>query len=68
MAPDQPPRGSPQNNEGDLPAAQVLLVSNILISRQQNVEPCVLRQSEQISIGDPLPSQFPGLSNLMAAQ
>jgi len=46
------------NHKRDFPVFQVLLVTHVLVSRQPNLETCILRSCYQLAIGKSVPSAF----------
>src|SRR5271170_3138498 len=52
----------------DFPAFQVLLVTHILVSRQQKVETCGLSSRYQLAVSKPVPSTFNGFNNDVALE
>jgi len=56
-----PPRHAPRriakHTDGDLSPLQILLVADLLVSREQNLEPVRLGSREQFPIGNPIPAE-----------
>jgi hypothetical protein len=50
MLPDKPPRRVAKNNDGDSPAGKVLLVTHVLVGRQQQIEAGAIGQLKQFSV------------------
>jgi len=51
------------NHKRDFPAFQVLLVTHVFVSCQQNLETCILRSRYQFAIGKAVPSAFSCFNN-----
>ncbi len=51
------------NHKRDFPAFQVLLVTHVFVSRQQNLETRTLRSCYQLAIGKSVPSAFSCFNN-----
>ncbi len=49
-----------QNDKGNLPAREILLVADILVGGQQHLKPGVFRRSEQLAVTEPVPFQVLG--------
>jgi len=50
MIPDSRPIGSQQNDNGNLPSLQILLVTKILVCRDERIKAFRLSASKQVSI------------------
>jgi hypothetical protein len=58
----------PDDHKGDFPAFQVLLVTYVLVSRDQNLETCVLSSRYQFAVSKPVPSAFNCFNNDVALE
>jgi hypothetical protein len=56
------------NHERDFPAFQVLLVTDVFVSRQQKLETCRLSSRYQFAVKKPVPSSFDGFNHHMALE
>ena len=63
---DASPTGCPQDQNGDLTARQVLLVTQVLVGCHQQFKPRHFRRFEQLTVAQDLPpSLVGGLNNMM---
>src|SRR5258708_18431877 len=52
------PLGISEHNDGNLTAYQVLLVTDIFVSRQEHIEPALFRRPQQFPVCHSIPSQI----------
>jgi hypothetical protein len=55
-----------ENHEDDFPSLQVLLVTDVLVSGQQDLEARCLRNRYQFAVKKPVPSALEGFDHYMA--
>ena len=56
------------NHERDFPGFQLLLVTDVFVSRQQKLETCRLSSRDQFTVKKPVPSSFGGFNHHVALE